>query len=469
MRFLQRSVAVLIGVVAMYAATAVSASAATVVNGSFETGSFSGWTVNDAGSGNWLINSGSAGSALPPTDGTRDAYTTQGGPGSHILHQDVSLEAGQAHVLSFGLGYSNFATFRTPESLDHNVSPNQQFRMDVLRPGAAVRSVAASDVLLRVFRTETGSPTSRPMTAVTADLSAFAGQTVRLRFAEVDNQGNFYATLDKVAIASTTLDADGDGVADGADNCPAIANGGQADNDGDGAGDACDADDDNDSVQDGGDNCPMVANEGQADNDADGDGDACDADDDNDSVNDSADNCDMVANTDQADNDADGKGDACDADDDNDAVSDGQDNCQYDANLDQRDDDNDGKGDACDGLFDSTAGKATGGGWIIRNGEKVHFSAGAKSAADGLDGTCTVTAGKTKIKCQTADGFYQSATNDRVVIVGAATVDGAATRYRIVLEDRGEPGTADRFAMSTDSGFSADGVIGAGNIQVHRG
>ena len=46
--------------------------------------------------------------------------------------------------------------------------------------------------------------------------------------------------------ASTTLsivdddDADGDGVADGNDNCPAVANSDQADADGDGVGDACD-------------------------------------------------------------------------------------------------------------------------------------------------------------------------------------------------------------------------------------
>lgn len=262
--------------VCAFAVTAAPASAATVANGSFETGSFSSWAVNNAGSGNWLINNGTA-PALPATDGTRVAYTTQSGPGSHILYQDVALEAGQQHVLSFDLGYRSNAAFVTPDSLVHNSGPNQQFRMDVIKTSAPIRSVAASDVLLRVFRTEVGSPTVRPMTGVTADLSAFAGQTVRLRFAEADNRGNFYATLDKVAIATTSSDADEDGVRDDEDNCPADANPDQANNDGDSQGDVCDADDDNDGVNDDApDNCQFVANPDQTDADHDGKGAACD-------------------------------------------------------------------------------------------------------------------------------------------------------------------------------------------------
>jgi hypothetical protein len=56
-------------------------------------------------------------------------------------------------------------------------------------------------------------------------------------------------------------DADGDGVPDATDNCPALANPGQADEDGDGLGDACDP-------------CPPFA--GGGDSDGDGVGDACD-------------------------------------------------------------------------------------------------------------------------------------------------------------------------------------------------
>ncbi|WP_437530792.1 lamin tail domain-containing protein [Sorangium sp. So ce726] len=94
-------------------------------------------------------------------------------------------------------------------------------------------------------------------------------------------------------------DLDGDGIENGADDCPSVFNpirpldnGVQADFDGDGDGDACDAcpldagstlcsppdpnDADNDGTPNGADNCPNLQNPDQADADSDGKGDPCD-------------------------------------------------------------------------------------------------------------------------------------------------------------------------------------------------
>jgi DNA-binding beta-propeller fold protein YncE len=82
------------------------------------------------------------------------------------------------------------------------------------------------------------------------------------------------------------IDRDLDSVLDGIDNCPATANPGQSDGDGDGLGDACDlsADSDGDGVLDGDDNCPGDSNATQDDFDGDDLGDVCDDDDDNDGL-----------------------------------------------------------------------------------------------------------------------------------------------------------------------------------------
>jgi hypothetical protein len=210
MRRLMVLLAAMAVMVVGYAGTAL---AATVVNGGFETGDTSGWTVvNEAGGfGDWYVCSSDVEACLapipssfPPPEGTYAAISSQGGPGSHILYQDVTLEAGATHQLSFTTFYENYAgAFFTPDSLSYQTFPNQQYRIDIMKPDAPVDSVAPEDILATVFRTEVGAPSSMEPTPMTVDLSQFAGSTVRLRFAEVDNQSNFVAGVDDVKVTTT--------------------------------------------------------------------------------------------------------------------------------------------------------------------------------------------------------------------------------------------------------------------------
>ena len=93
------------------------------------------------------------------------------------------------------------------------------------------------------------------------------------------------ARSDMGAIEFVAADADGDGVPNGSDRCPYVADPSQADADGDGVGDACD-------------NCQARANAAQPDADGDGVGDLCD-------------NCPAAPNADQAPSGTPGVGAAC--------------------------------------------------------------------------------------------------------------------------------------------------------------
>ena len=154
-------------------------------------------------------------------------------------------------------------------------------------------------------------------------------------------------------------DDDGDGHGNACDSCPGNTDPTQADGDSDGTGDVCD-------------NCPSVSNPGQEDADGDGFGDVCDPcvvadntcclpgpDQDSDGIQDSCDNCPSTANAGQEDGDGDGIGDVCDPcptdaanDGDGDGLCADVDNCPDINNPSQSDLDGDGIGDECDACPD---------------------------------------------------------------------------------------------------------------------
>lgn len=195
------------------------AAAAAVVNGGFETGSLKGWRVFRATeAGDWFAYKGTeapiggrrgAEPIQAPPVGNYAAIADQANPETGVLYQDVALEPGRAHRLDLVAYYNSYEPLAipTPETLsvDKEVlagQSNQQFRIDVMSPAAPIDSIAAGDILGTVFRTEVGGPQEMQPTGYSLNLSAFAGQTVRLRIANAVSEEVFNAGVDGVEVVS---------------------------------------------------------------------------------------------------------------------------------------------------------------------------------------------------------------------------------------------------------------------------
>lgn len=184
-----------------------------IVNGSFETGTLAAWSAQDeaGGSGSFFIQTGTASplngfTVPPPPDGIFAAMTDQFGPGSHVLYQDFAVPASVASAtLSFAM-YINSASFDfvTGPDLNPFIAANQQARVDVMTSTSGAFSVGAGDVLQNIYQTAPGDPLVAGYFTVSVNLTALfqahLGETLRIRFAEVDNQGFFNLGVDAVSL-----------------------------------------------------------------------------------------------------------------------------------------------------------------------------------------------------------------------------------------------------------------------------
>ncbi|WP_440906537.1 PEP-CTERM sorting domain-containing protein (plasmid) [Catenovulum sp. SX2] len=164
-------------------------------NGDFETGDFSGWNVVNTGSGAWNINNGTfvpgGMSGLPVISGNYDAVTSQSGPGFHNLYQDVSLGEFDSAILSWDDRIRSNAAFS---------DPNQEWRVLIEDLNGALIS--------EVFSTNPGDTTSQigantRSYDLTALLSGYTNQTIRISFEQQDNLGFFSAVLDNVSFTTS--------------------------------------------------------------------------------------------------------------------------------------------------------------------------------------------------------------------------------------------------------------------------
>jgi hypothetical protein len=209
----------LLAALVLAALAPAAAPAATIVNGAFESGDFSGWeTRRSTGLGKWYAYQGTkppiphergAVSVQPPPQGRYAAITDQANPDSLLLFQDLRLEPGSKYKLSLLAYYDSYAalTVPSPETLsvdEETLGPqsNQQFRIDVIRPEAPPASVSPGDVLLSLFRTRAGGARNMAPTRLVGDLAPFAGQTVRLRIAVAATEEVLSAGIDAVELSS---------------------------------------------------------------------------------------------------------------------------------------------------------------------------------------------------------------------------------------------------------------------------
>jgi len=212
-----RNTARLVAAAAIGATT--QANAQSITNGGFESG-MTGWHLADqlGSDGTFLSQSGAASplnafTVPTPPEGTHAAMTDSAAGGSHALYQDFTVPAGvTGATLRFSLFLNNGAeTYFNPTTLDWagtntngTLNLNQQARVDVITTAGDVFSVAAADILMNLFATTSSTPAVMGYTPfeldLTALLQAHAGETLRLRFAEVDNVNFFNLGVDNVSL-----------------------------------------------------------------------------------------------------------------------------------------------------------------------------------------------------------------------------------------------------------------------------
>jgi hypothetical protein len=188
------------------------AKAQLITNGGFETGDLTGWTSDiEAGSaGNFYVMSGTTtprttSTVLPPPQGTFAAVTDNDENGSYIIYQDITVPITGPTQFSAVVYIECERDYVSNTDLSYSPPPNQQVRIDIIDPASPIREIGAG-VLLNVFETTPATPLSLGYTAVNADLTTFAGQTVRIRIAGVSaNGGILNAAVDDVSVTTTAL------------------------------------------------------------------------------------------------------------------------------------------------------------------------------------------------------------------------------------------------------------------------
>ncbi len=203
-------------VVIMAALMASASQADLLVNGDFETGDFTGWSVNTEPGTNGLMSIATPGTTTPvsgqPTvlgagQGNWYAVTDQGGPGTYSLTQTFTVPGPVPQViLSFDLFVNNWHTTDIVDlsRLDAvSGGPLQYARVDILANGSGPFETGAG-VLATYYAGSDGISGPYAPTPYSIDITGIVGGggTFILRFAEADNQMIFNMGVDNAGIVT---------------------------------------------------------------------------------------------------------------------------------------------------------------------------------------------------------------------------------------------------------------------------
>ena len=161
---------------------------------------------------------------LQPFSGNTNPNATTTYSGSHALYQDIFIPTSApgtttSALLSFTL-YLNSASAwsdaNTTPQLDYRTSSggavlaNQQVRVDIMSTSGDILGTtsvsAGGNVLQNVYQTLSADPTTATIVKNNINLSAFAGQTIRLRIATTNNQGKLIVGVDNVRLRAVFTD-----------------------------------------------------------------------------------------------------------------------------------------------------------------------------------------------------------------------------------------------------------------------
>jgi hypothetical protein len=163
-----------------------------ILNGGFEAGSLTNWTIVPSASGTFVINNGtvdppSPDGALPPFTGSYSALGRESGPSTFYMYQTISVPAGAAPVtLSWAHRVRNFYS---------SFSSSQQFQVRICDTN--------NNVLATAFTTNPGDTLLGSWVQTNYNMTAFAGQTVRVEFWINDQLNYMDVHVDGVSVKAS--------------------------------------------------------------------------------------------------------------------------------------------------------------------------------------------------------------------------------------------------------------------------